>query len=144
MAKRWAFSPITGDGQSNETAYRVTVGDLPNTNTIALIPTDNNGAPIHTFALCRVATANIQSVIETPNVYVFPESSLDHVMSSIGSDPNNTNDVLFAMNQAIQVRGLDHTFWQMADSYRSVINGIGKQHDSIFDADRFDVSEVFD
>ena len=59
-------------------------------------------------------------------------------MASFG-DPLDTEGPLFAMNQAIQVRGLDPTFWQDAQGnydlnkpYSFVLEGVGKQMDPAF------------
>lgn len=149
--KRWCFSPVIGNGQSIETAIRVAVADVANTNTNAIIPSDpQTGLNLHPFAFCRVATANIVPVKEVSNVYVFPDASMDHTMGSIGSDPiNDTESVLFAMRQAIIARNLSVDYWLSHPTrtwdkftYREVLLGIVQQHEQSFsDMDSMDVVE---
>lgn len=149
--KRWCFSPIVGDGQSIQTAFRVAVADVADTNANAVIPADPfDGGPLYTFAFCHVGTANILGVSQVSNVYLFPLASADHLMSSIGTDPiNDTDSSLFALRQACEARGLDTDFWLQHPTkawgdwtYRDVLLGIVQQHSAaVTNLDLLDVVE---
>lgn len=138
--RRWCFSPIVGDGGSGGflSGYHVAVDDVPDTFSNAVIPPDpNTGVPLYTFAFCNVYTRNILQLMQVSNSYLFPDSSLDHPMSSIGTDPiNDTESSLFAMRQACEARGLSVDFWLQHPTkpwgdwtYRQVLLGIVHQHD---------------
>ena len=95
MALRLYISPISGDGQSPETAYRAQIRDEPGVPQCAtLIPSDGAGLPRFSWCLCVVdadpATHDTLALTYT-RFPVFPLSAL------IG-------DIPAVQRQAIQAR----------------------------------------
>ena len=139
--KRYGLFPVIGDGTVGH-EYRPSVADLANTNSSAVI----DDGPSHAFTI--VAANPIGPVLLLTNSYLFPHSSIDHLMNTIGADIEDTGDPLFAMIQACGARGVDTDFWtddvKPWDQwiYRDVLQGIGEQFEPAFQIDHFDTSEV--
>ena len=139
--KRYGFFPVIGDGMPGN-SYRPSVADLADTNVAAHLD------DTQTHALAIVAANPIGPVLLLTNSYLFPHSSIDHLMGTIGADIEDTEDPLFAMIQACGARGVDTEFWTddvkpwEQWTYRDVLQGIGEQFEPAFQIDFFDTSEV--
>ena len=142
--KRYVISPVIGDGQTPNTAYRSAVGAVPDANTIDLIKSDpETGHPVWFFAFSRVGVpGTLQSVLQVSNAYVFPDFPLDAQMSTMDSQ------IRTAMVQSVQAYNLDGSGTNVdathsdSDSYRTVIEKIARHWQSAFNANHFDVSET--
>jgi hypothetical protein len=141
--KRYVISPVIGDGQSVETAYRSAAGSVQNANSADLIKGDSEtGHPVWFFAFSRIGVpGSFQSVQQVSNAYVFPDFPLDAQMSQMESD------VRTGMVQSVQAYNVDGTGTHVdathsdTDSYRIVIEKIARQWQAAFNADHFDVAE---
>jgi hypothetical protein len=141
--KRYVISPVIGDGQSINTAYRSAVGTVQNANCADLIKSDSEtGHPVWFFAFSRVGVpGTLQDVLQVSNAYVFPDFPLDAQMSQMDSS------VRSAMVQSVQAYNLDGNGTHVDathsdnDSYRFVIEKIARHWQSIFNANHFDVAE---
>jgi hypothetical protein len=111
-------------------------------NANAIIPTGPNGHPLYRFCICVVAAVDFAKISAVTNLYLFPDQSLDTLMSAMQSDPRT------GLVQSVQAYDLDgqgmHLDATNADSasFRDLMNKIGRQFDTAFNADRFGVAEV--
>lgn len=141
--KRYVISPVIGDGQSPDTAYRSAVGSVQNANSVDLIKSDpENGHPVWFFAFSRVGVpGTLQDVLQVSNAYVFPDFPLDAQMIQMDSA------VRSAMVQSVQAYNVDGNGTHVdathsdSDSFRTVIEKIARHWQSIFNANHFDVAE---
>ena len=141
--KRYVISPVIGDGQGVNTAYRSAVGDVQDANAINLIKSDpETGHPVWFFAFSRVGVSGtLQNVLQVTNAYVFPDFPLDAQMSTMDSD------IRTAMVQSVQAYNMDGSGTHVdathsdTDSYRTVIEKIARHWQPVFVADHFEVSE---
>jgi len=130
MAKRYYISPIIGDGTETN-PYRAKVSDHGKP-WVGVIPTDETGKPIKDWALVLVDTANHKPIVDDNAIDALPDVSLDVKLSAIGSSERGK------MASALAGRGIsDNT--NSSDSYRVLVNGIGKQLDALFTVDNFDI-----
>jgi len=142
--KRYVISPVIGDGQSVETAYRSAAGSVQNANSVDLIKGDpETGHPVWFFAFSRVGVpGTLQNVSQVSNAYVFPDFPLDAVMSQMDSE------VRSGMVQSVQAYNVDGNGTHIdaahadTDSYRFVIEKIARHWQSVFNANHFDVPEA--
>lgn len=140
--KRYVISPVIGDGQSVNTAYRSAVSAVENANSIDVLKSDNLGHPVWNFAFSRVGVpGTLQTVLQVSNSYVFPDFPLDAQMSTMD------DDIRAAMVQNVQAYNVDGNGSHIdathsdTDSYRTVIEKIARQWQLSFVADHFEVSE---
>lgn len=83
MAKRFALSPIVGDGLTTNTGFRAAIIPLPWTTAVSIIPTDAQGQPLFLRTLCALNTHNLPQVLAVTNVLVFPDYPLDAALSGM-------------------------------------------------------------
>jgi hypothetical protein len=141
--KRYVISPVIGDGQTPDTAYRSAVGDVQDANAINLIKSDpETGHPVWFFAFSRVGVpGTLQNVLQVSNSYVFPDFPLDAQMSQMDSEARS------GMVQSVQAFNVDGAGTHVdathadTDSFRTVIEKIARHWQSIFNANHFDVAE---
>lgn len=142
---RYCISPIIGDGSGINNPFRAAVSDLPNVNTNAQIPTftsgPNIGKPKFHFAFCIMASSNIAAVAAVSNAFVFPDYNLDGRMDGMESDART------GLVQSVQAYDLDGGLHLDAgnddeDSYRQLIDKLGKQFEPAFSVNSFGVAEV--
>jgi hypothetical protein len=145
--KRYAFFPRIGSGTS-ENEFRPSVADLSNITYKIVSKVDEFGIELKNYYLTRCAKADFGAVFLLSNSYIFPDATLDTLLSAIGNDPNNSNDILSAMNQACVARQLI-TPWMSTPSkpwnewsFGDVILNIAQQIDPLWpNLNNFDVSE---
>jgi len=130
MAKRYYISPIVGDG-SETNPYRAKVSDHGKP-WVGSIPTDATGKPTKDWALVLVDTVNHNTIVKDRTIDNLPDVSLDVKMSAIGSAEKGK------MASALAGRGISDAT-NSSDSYRTLLNGIGRQLDPDFTVDNFDV-----
>ena len=142
---RYVISPIIGSG-TFQSPFRAAVSDVSNVNANSIIPTHttgpNIGQPKYGFAFSIVATANVAAVAAVSNAFVFPDYNLDGQMSGMESE------VRTGMVQSVEAYDLDGEGLHFdadhvdADSYRSLIDALGKQLEPAFSVNSFGVGEV--
>ena len=145
--KRYAFFPRLGNG-SDGNEFRPAVADLQNVTYKIVSKIDEFGIELRNYYLTRCAKADFGQVFLLSNAYIFPDATLDVLLSAIGTDPNNSNDILAGMNQACIARQLT-TPWMTTQnnpwqewSFGDVILNIAKQIDPLWpNLNNFDVSE---
>lgn len=145
--KRYAFFPRLGNG-SGESEFRPSVADLQNVTYKIVSKVDEFGIELRNYYLTRCAKADFGAVHLLTNSYIFPDATLDMLLSAIGTDPNDSNDILAAMNQACTARQLTTPWmstpskpWQQW-SFGEVILNIAQQIDPLWpNLNNFDVSE---
>ena len=132
MSKRYYISPIVGDG-TEENPYRAKISDhgVP---WVGVIPTDPvTGVPTNTWALTRVSTANHVAILKDKAVDALPDVSLDLKVSAIGNKERQSAQAI------LDKHGIGSISVGRSDSYRELIDGIGKALDSTFTSNNFDV-----
>jgi len=142
---RYMISPIIGTGVG-EDVYRASVSDVANVNSAAIIPTHtsgpNLGQPKHNFALCLVATANVNAIAAVTNAYVFPDYNLDGRMDGMESEART------GLVQSVEAYNLDgnglnfDASHQDGDSYRSLIQSLASQLDPGVNINGLNCAEV--
>lgn len=138
---RYGICPIIGTGTSLE-PYRAAVQDIEGVNSSALIPTDQQGAPVYSFAFVVVSAANWSPVLAISNSYFFPVHGLDSQMSSMESDART------GMEQSVEAFDMDGNGLHLdaghngTDSYRHVLEAIMQQIEPAANLDAFSVPEV--
>lgn len=145
--KRYAFFPKIGNG-SGDDEFRPAVAALPPVTYKIVSKVDEFGVELRNYYLTRCAKADFGPVFSLPNAYIFPDAPLDVLLSAIGNDPLNSNDILFAMNQACTARQLATPWmstpskpWQQW-SFGDVILNIAQQIDPLYpNLNNFDVPE---
>ena len=143
--KRYAFFPVVYDPDKG---YHPSVDALQPITYKIVSKVDENGQELRSFFLTRCAKADFGAVFLLSNSYIFPDAPLDVLLSAIGNDPLDSNDILFAMNQACVARGLTTPWmstpskpWQQW-SFGEVILNIAQQIDPLWpNLNNFDVSE---
>lgn len=142
MANRYGFFrilPPEPNGTFETNAYRAELQSLKIAYN-SVIPSDENGIPLNPWAFCVFVEQKFDQVVQLTNSYVFPDSSLDHFLSSIGTDPNDPNDILFAMRQALTARGLNDSAVQLHAKYRDVLFNVLNQSGGTFaNIDQFSI-----
>lgn len=145
--KRYAFFPRLGNGSENN-EFRPSVADLSNVTYKIVSKVDEFGIELRTYYLTRCAKADFGAVFLLSNSYIFPDATLDMLLSAIGTNPNDPNDILAAMNQACTARQLT-TPWMTTQnkpwnqwSFGEVILNVAQQIDPLWpNLNNFDVSE---
>jgi len=145
MAKRYMICPVIGNGQGSGfgNAYRAAVSDVAGVNSAAVITVSpSTGVPVYSFCLSRVATSGSLALVSAvSNSFVFPDFPLDSLLSQMDPDARS------AMVQSVQAFNLDGNGFRLTlpnadtNSYRTVIDYIGKVFEPAFNADHFDASE---
>lgn len=136
--KRYCISPIVGFGTATD-AYRAAVSDVA--PTVAIIPVGIDGRPLYKFCLCLVSTDKLANVLEVSNVYVLPDYVLDAKMDGMESKARAD------MVQNIGAYVLDDkdtkldTTHKDIDGFRDLLVKLGKQFDSVFNINDFDVKD---
>lgn len=133
MSKKYYISPIVGDG-SEMNPYRAKISDYGKSWT-GTIPSDPvTGIPLFDWALCIVSSVDHGLIVADRTIDRLPEVSLDIKVSAIGPAAKSRLDT------AISARGIDSQVASPSNSYRDVINGIGRHLSPGFDVDSFDVN----
>lgn len=145
--KRYAFFPRIGNGSGGD-EFRPSVADFANVTYKIVSKVDENGIELRNYYLTRCAKADFGSVFQLSNAYIFPDATLDVLLGAIGTDANDPNDILFAMNQACVARQLATPWMTTAGkpwsqwSFGDVILNIAQQIDPLWpNLNNFDVSE---
>lgn len=133
--KRYYISQIVGDGSDND-PYRAAVGDNAGIRVVSVIPTGPDGRPTTAWALCLVGAKDHAALRADPRNDMLPDFPLDGKVSAINNATKN------AMLTRLRARGIDESFVTNTDGYREVIRGLGRQLDSNFSEDKFDVQDV--
>ena len=126
MAKRYYLSIRVGTGIGNDW-HRDLLSDLgENYSTVmdGIAGTDRT--------LVIVAAPSHAELLKDARLFALPDFPLDGKLSSI------RNATLNAMNTALTSRGYSIT-WTTSDAYRDVLRSVGRQLDSNFDENGFDV-----
>lgn len=132
--------PIAGTGTMQD-PYRAIVAGVSGVNVQSMIASKPDGSPKYNFVFCRIAATNLAPVLAVSNSYVFPDFPLDSQMSVM------EYEVRSGMIQSLEAFDLDGIGLRLVadhddtDSFRQVIEAIGQQFVSAFDADHFDVVE---
>jgi hypothetical protein len=142
---RYTISPIVGTG-GIIAPYAAAVSLLQNVNSSSIIPTfvdgPNIGQPRYNFAFSVVATANVATLAQVTNSFVFPDYVLDGRMDGMETA------IRTAMKQSLEAYTLDSTGKHFdaansdAESYREFINRLLRQIEPVFDINNMSVSEV--
>ncbi len=141
MSKRHCICPVIGSG-SDANPYRAKIADLANVNTSVIIPSKPDGSPKYLFAFCIFSASSIASVLAVSNTYVFPDYNLDGRMDGMESGART------GMVQSAQAFNLDGAGYHLDlthaddDSYRSVIENVGKQFEPAYLVNNNDCGEV--
>lgn len=133
MPKRYYISKIIGDGLRPETAFRPKV-ETYGVSWAGSIPTDANGQPLFQHVLVIVNTNNHAVLKNDPDIGAMPDFPLDGKVSAI---QNNVKSQAYAM---LAAKGFNTATLDGNDGYRDLISAVGKQRDSNFDVDNFDVN----
>lgn len=144
--RRYMICPIIGDGTPGPPGvgnpFRALVSDVDGVNVAALIPTDENGQPIYDFAFCLVSALNWTPVQQLTNSYLFPDFALDSQMSGMESEART------GLEQSVEAYDLDGQGLHIdaghnsTDSYRHLLDVIGKQFEPVFSINNFNVAEA--
>lgn len=138
---RYGICPIIGSG-TQQSPYRASVQDVEGVNSSAIIPTDQQGAPVYGFAPVVVSAANWSPVLAISNSYWFPVHGFDSQMSSMESDART------GMEQSVEAFDMDGNGLHLdashdgTDSYRHVLEAIFQQVEPAMSLDTFSVAEV--
>jgi len=143
--KRYAFFPVVYDP---EIGYFPSVDSLKPITYKIVSKTNAAGQELRSFFLTRCAKADFGAVFLVSNSYIFPDAPNDVLLSAIGANANDPNDILFAMNQACVARQLTTPWmttpskpWQQW-SFGEVILNIAQQVDPLWpNLNNFDVPE---
>lgn len=131
MSKRYYISDIIGDGLTPETAFRAKIQDEDLLGSQIIIPTNADGTPKFTWALCIVDAVNHAALTSVVGVDQLPEFPLDGKLSSISQNAKNKLD--FAISRVgVAVNTNQST------GYRDVIDQVGKNLIPSFNVDNFD------
>ena len=133
MAKRYYLSKIIGTGTMDD-PFRVAVADYGVNHVAEYPPQDMNTGKytkLEAFALAD-APSHVE-LLKDANMFGMPDFPLDGKLSSMRSATLN------AMNNAVLARGYAVT-WGSSDAYRDVVRSLGKQLNTNFDENNFDVS----
>ena len=136
MANRYGFFPVLQpdpNGTFVEQGYRPSLADIDpvvSYNSATLYTSE--GPPSLPFFFCIFPDTQISQIIQLSNAYVFPNASPDHLLSAIGVDINDPNDILYGMRQAITVRGLIDPVTSLQQSYRDVLFNVLQQMGGVY------------
>ena len=141
--KRYVISPVVGNGVSLATAFRSAASDTPSAGFVDLLKSDpQTGFPVWNFAFSRIGVSgSLTHVLSVSNAFVFPDFPLDAQMSQMESG------VRTGLVQSIQAYNVDGNGAHVdathndTDSFRMLIEKIGKQWSPAFNADQFDCPE---
>jgi hypothetical protein len=141
--KRYVISPVIGNGNSTATAFRSAASDTPSAGFVDLLKSDpQTGVRVWNFAFSRIGIAgSLTPVLSVSNAFVFPDFSLDAQMSQMEAG------VRTGLVQSVQAYNLDGNGTHIdathddTDSFRMLIEKIGKQWNLSFSADTFDCPE---
>ena len=137
MANRYGFFPVLPPDPNSQDfvkqGYRPSLADIeprvPYNSATLYAP---EGPPSLPFFFCIFPDVQMAQVIQLPNAYIFPNASPDHVLSAIGADINDPNDILYGMRQAITVRGLIDPVTSLQQSYRDVLFSVLQQMGGLY------------
>lgn len=134
MAKRYYLADIIGDG-SIENPYRP--AGVDGLNHVAVFPPQDpqTGQYARPHCMVLVNTANHAPLRNRQGVDPLPDFPLDGKVQAVETAAKNQ-----AVN-ALTRRGFKNDHFTLKDGYREVIRSIGKELDSNFDENNFDVSE---
>lgn len=139
MAKRWIISNIVADQDPDlGTFYRMAIQRYPNLHyAFGEIPSDPvTGLPTKTFGFALVASADMARFKDDPEIDVLPDFPLDGKIAAMHG-PTKT-----ALKAMLTKHGIASSYADNADGFRDVIRAIGKEINTTFVEDSFDVSEV--
>jgi hypothetical protein len=136
MANRYGFFRVRpGDGSGNPVSGAIhpeiqELGVAYN----SVIPVDPATQQNRTYCFCVFPDVKLSQILQLPNAYVFPDSSLDHLVDLIGNgEPDNPNDALGAFKQSIGAyTGIDNSVVQTGRTYRDVVYDIYLQCGGLF------------
>jgi len=139
---RFLICPVLPPDETNE-AYRAAIENVPNTAGASIIPTDPlTGLPKYSFAISLCDATLINQIMQLQNTYVFPDYNLDGRMD--GMEP----ETRAAFVQSVQAYVLNDAglhfdaTHQDSDSYRFVVEKIGKKIEPQFSVNALNVGSV--
>lgn len=135
MSKRYYLSDIIGTG-TEEDPYRVAAGDFSGIRIAADIPTGPDGRPLHTQALCLVASKDHARIRDAVGVDALPDFPLDGKVNAIGVA------TLAVTKAMLRRRNLPDAIVDGKDGYRELIRAVGREFKADFDENTFDVTDV--
>jgi hypothetical protein len=133
--KRYYMVDIIGSGTDDD-PYRPAL-DFAGIRYAGVIPSNPDGTPASTWALCIVAAKDHNMLRNDSRIDALPDFPMDGKVSAI----NNATKGL--MKAALTRRNLNaNTLVEDKDGYRDVIRGIGRALEPAFSEDKFDVADV--
>jgi hypothetical protein len=134
MAKRYYLADIIGDG-SIDNPYRP--AGVDGLNHVAVFPPQdpNTGVYSRPHCLVLVNTPNHATLRGRQGVDPLPDFPLDGKVQAVETAARQSAE------SALNRRGFASGQFTLKDGYREVIRSIGKELDSNFDENNFDVSE---
>lgn len=132
MAKRYYVCDVIGDGSEFD-PYRAKIADM-DVAWSGITPTDETGTPTSTWALAIVETVNHARLSGTPGIDQLPDISLDIKTAAISTVAKTQ------LNNMLSRRSIGGVAVNSADSYKDVINQIGRSIQPSFSADNFDIA----
>lgn len=132
MAKRYYVCDVIGDG-SEFNPYRAKIADM-GVSWVGVIPTDATGKPVKTWALALVDTVNHARLSATAGIDQMPDISLDIKTSAISTASRSQ------LSSMLSRRGISTVNISSTDSYKDIINDVGRSLDASFTADNFDIA----
>lgn len=134
MSKRYYLCAIIGDG-SAESPFRAAVSDH-NVNHVAAFPPQDPATGVYTRNVCLalVNTINHLPLLADAALDAFPDVAMDIKVNAIH------RLTMQRFEDRVRARGLSTDAFASADGYREVLRDLGRQLDSNFDENNFDVS----
>lgn len=133
MAKRYYLADIIGDG-SIDNPYRP--AGVDGLNHVSVFPPQNpDGTYSGTSCLVLVNTPNHAQLRGRKDVDPLPDFPLDGKVQAVETSARSQAAA------ALTKRGFQNDHFTLKDGYREVIRSVGKELDSNFDENNFDVSE---
>ena len=134
MSKRYYVCDIIGDG-SEYNSYRPAVADY-DVSWSAQIPSSlETGKPLYTNCLVIVGTANHGVLNRDAKIDAMPDFPPIGKLSAMQSQAKSAMEAMLAR------RGFSTATVQASDGYKDLIQALGKQRNSSFNVDDFDVVE---
>lgn len=132
MSKRYYVCDVIGDG-SEESPYRPKIADQ-NVARVTQMSFDDSGTLTKPWALVLVDTINHARLSALPGIDQLPDVSLDIKKSAISTASRSQ------LSSMLSRRDISSVNISSTDSYKNIINDIGKSLDASFTADNFDVA----